>query len=215
MRRSSENGVTQLPRLSSRISNHAPDLCLQLCPLPAFPLSVTRPQAVPLSRVLSQMRLFSLAPYFRRTVALTCSAPLREGLTDQWPNEQGPNVGHSQERLLGPAAAGALRLRPGATRPRKSLRDGVAAAFQGLWKITTYIWHQASPSTTLPQHQRMWLPSGVCWKQVASIVSTKCPSSSGTAFPVGPRTSRTPLCSWGFAFPIRALPGIEMGSCSL
>ena len=122
-------------------------------PLPALSLSVTRSQAVPLSRVLSQIRLFPPALYFRRTVALTCSAPLREGLTDQWPNEQGPNVGRSQERLLGPAAAGALRLRPGATRPRKSLRDGVAAAFQGLWKITTCIWHQASPLRTLFQHQ--------------------------------------------------------------
>ena len=65
--------------------------------------------------------------------------------------------------------------------PRKSSRDSVATAFQGLWKITTYIWHQTSPLRTLPQHQQMWLPSGVCWDQVASTVSTKCPSSSGTA----------------------------------
>ena len=35
---------------------------------------------------------------------------------------------------------------------------------------------------TLFQHQRMWPPSGICWDQVASTVSTKCPSSSGTAF---------------------------------
>ena len=34
------------------------------CPLPAFILSTTMPQAVPLSRVLFQMRLFSPAPYF-------------------------------------------------------------------------------------------------------------------------------------------------------
>ena len=34
--------------------------------------------------------------------------------------------------------------------PRKSSGDSVVAAFQGLWKITTYIWHQVSPSTTLP-----------------------------------------------------------------
>ena len=30
-------------------------------------------------------------------------------------------------------------------RPRKSSRDSVAAVFQGLWKITTHTWHQASP----------------------------------------------------------------------
>ena len=34
-------------------------------------------------------------------------------------------------------------------RPRKRSHDRVAAAFQGLWKITTHIWHQASPLTTL------------------------------------------------------------------
>ena len=59
-------------------------------PLPAFSLSVTRPQAVPLSQVLFQMRLFSPASYFQRTVALTRSAPLWEGLTERWPNELWP-----------------------------------------------------------------------------------------------------------------------------
>ena len=93
------------------------------------------------------------------------------------------NVGCTQERLLDPSATSAPRLRPGATRPRKSSRDSVAAAPQGLWKITTHIWHQASPLLTLFQHQRMWLFSGVCWDQVASTVSTKCPSSSRTTFP--------------------------------
>ena len=67
--------------------------------------------------------------------------------------------------------------------PRKSSRDSVAAEFQGLWKITTHIWHQALPLTTLFPHQRIWPFSGVFWDQVASKVSTKCPSSSGTAFP--------------------------------
>ena len=67
--------------------------------------------------------------------------------------------------------------------PRKSLQDSVVAAFQGLWKIKTYIWHQASPLTTLFPHQRMWPFSGVFWDQVASAVSTKCLSSSGSAFP--------------------------------
>ena len=109
---------------------------------------------------------------------MTRSAPLREGLTEQW-----PNAGRTQERLLDPAAAAASRLRPGATCPRKRSQDSVAAAFQGLWKITTHIWHQSSLLRTLPQHQQMWPPSRVCWDQVASTVSTKCPSSSGTASP--------------------------------
>ena len=33
--------------------------------------------------------------------------------------------------------------------------------------------------------------------------------------PCGPRTSRTPLCSWGFALPTRAPPGRELRDCSL
>ena len=66
---------------------------------------------------------------------------------------------------------------------RKSSRDSVAAVFQGLCKITMHFRHQASPLTTLFQHQPMWPFSGVCWDQVASTVSTKCPFSSGTAFP--------------------------------
>ena len=68
--------------------------------------------------------------------------------------------------------------------PIKSSRHSVAAAFQA-----THIWHQASALRTLSQHQRMWPPSGVCWDQVASTVFTKCPSSSGTAFP---REAREP-----------------------
>ena len=66
--------------------------------------------------------------------------------------------------------------------PQKRSRDSVVSAFHGLWKISTHIWHQASP-LTLFQHQRMWPVSGVCWDQVASTVSTKYPSSRGTAFP--------------------------------
>ena len=95
--------------------------------------------------------------------------------------------------------------------PRKSSRDSVAAAFQGLWKITTHIWHQASPITTLFQHQRCGCSLG----------------SAGTRWPhslyqqwnhfslCGPRTSRTPLCSWGLALPTRAPPGIQLQSFRL
>ena len=44
------------------ISNHAPFSAFSFRPLPAFSLSVTNPKAVPFSRVLSQMRLFSPRP---------------------------------------------------------------------------------------------------------------------------------------------------------
>ena len=99
--------------------------------LPAFPLSVNRPQAVPLSQVLSQMRLFSPAPYFQRTVALTRSAPLREGLTERWRNEQWPNVGCTQERPLDPAVASAPRLQPGASPPPKKIARQCSLSVSG------------------------------------------------------------------------------------
>ena len=44
--------------------------------------------------------------------------------------------------------------------PRKSSCNRRAAEFQGVWKITTHIWHQVSPLATLFQLQRMWLFSG-------------------------------------------------------
>ena len=97
MRISGKNDATQLPSLFSGISSRAWSSIFSSLPLPAFPLSMTRPQAVPLSNVLSQMRLFFPAPYFRRTAAFTHSAPLWEGLTEQWPNEQWPNVGCTQD----------------------------------------------------------------------------------------------------------------------
>ena len=100
-------------------------------PLPAFSLSVIRPQAVPLSQVLSQMLLVSPAPYFGRTAALSRSAPLWEGLTGQWPNEQWPNVGCTQERPLDPVAAGALRLQPGASPPQKKITRQCSISISG------------------------------------------------------------------------------------
>ena len=70
--------------------------------------------------------------------------------------------------------------------PRKSLCDLLAAAFQGLWKFTTHIYHQASPLTFLFQHQQMWLFSGIHWDLClwgGCTASTKCPASRGTATP--------------------------------
>ena len=132
MHRSGENGATHLPSLFSQISNHAPILYLQLSSTPhGFSLSITRPQAVPLSQVLTQMQLFSLPPYFRR-VSLTRSTPLWEGLIEQWPNEQWPNVGCTQEGPLDPAAAGAPKLWPGASSPQKKFMRQCSSSVSGI-----------------------------------------------------------------------------------
>ena len=96
-------------------------------PLPAFPLSVTRPQAVPLSQVLSQMWLFSPAPYFRRSVDLIHSAPQWEGLTEQW-----PNVSCTEVHLLDPVVAGAPRLWPGASLLQKKITRQCSISVSGI-----------------------------------------------------------------------------------
>ena len=182
-----------------------------ICPLSAFSLSVTRPQVVPLSQVLSQMRLFSLAPYFRRTAALTCSAPLREDLTEQW-----PNVGCTQECLLDPGAAGAPRLRPGASPPQKKFWRYCSSSVSGI--MENHNTHVA-PGFTLNDLVPAPANVAVFWGLLGPGGFNSLYQMSFQQWnhfsPCGPRTSWTPLCSWGFALPTRAPPGIELQSCSL
>ena len=78
------------------------------------------------------MRLFSPAPYFRRTAALTRSVPLREGLTEQRPNEQRPNIGCTREHPLDPVVAGAPRLRPGARPSQKMFTRQCRSSVSGM-----------------------------------------------------------------------------------
>ncbi|VFV36327.1 Hypothetical predicted protein [Lynx pardinus] len=78
------------------------------------------------------MWLFSPAPYFRRTAALPHSAPLREGLTEQWLNEHWSNVGCTQEHPLDPAAAGAPRLWPGASPSQKMFARQCSSSISGI-----------------------------------------------------------------------------------
>ena len=178
-------------------------------PLPAFPFSVTRPQAVPLSRVLSQTRLFSPAPYFRRTEALTRSAPLREGLTEQWPHEQWPNIGCTQECPLDPAAAGAPRLRPGAVPSQKMFARQCSSSVSGIMG-TRLLRQRPYPSTS--ECGRLSGFAGSRWLQqpLPNVLPAVEP-----LLPVWPENLPDPLCSWGFALPTRAPPGMELQSCSL
>ena len=115
---------------------------------------------------------------------------------------------HGTVLLLRPRDCGQVPVHP-----RKSSHNHVAAAFQGLWQITTRIWHQASPSMTLFQHQRMWLFSRVYWR----LFLWGATQPLLDVFPVGephlpvwPKDPWTPLCSWGFALLTIALPVIEL-----
>ena len=185
-------------------------------PLSAFPLSVTRSQVVTLSRALSQMWLFSPAPYFRRTAALTRSAPLREGLTEQWPNEQWPNVGCTQECLLDPAVAGAPRLWPGASPPPQKIVRQCSLNISGYMEnCNTHLAPGFTLNNLAPAPANVAAFQGLLGPGVFNSLYQMSFQQLNCFSLCDPRTSQTPLCSWGFTFPTRALPGIELRSCSL
>ena len=201
--------VSSIGTLFSPISNCAPVFCLQLSSTPPFSLSVTKPQEVPLSSFVSDVAALPGHPVLR-DCGFDPLCPFVEGLTKQWPGGSS-----TKECLRAHAAADAQRLRPGAICSRKSSRDNVAAAFQGLWKITTHIWCQASPTTTLFQHQRMWPFSVVCWAQVASQPLPNVLPVVEPLLPMWSEKPQTPLCSWRFVLLTRAPPGIKLKSFRL
>ena len=147
---------------------------------------------------------------------MTRSAPLREGLTEQWLNEQWPNVGCTQECLLDPATAGALRLQPGASLPQKMLVRQCSSSASGI--MENHNTHLA-PGFTLNDLVPAPVNVAIFWGLLGpggfnSLYQMSCRQWNCFS-PCGPRTSWTPLCSWGFTLPTRAPPGIELQSCSL
>ena len=147
---------------------------------------------------------------------MTCSAPLREGLTEQWPNEQWPNVGSTQEHLQDPAAAGAPRLWPGARPPQKKFVIQCSSSLSGM--MENHNTHLA-PGFTLndlaPAPANVAAFQGLLGPGGFNSLYQMSFQQWNSFSPCGLRTSRTPLCSWGFALPIRAPPGRELRSCSL
>ena len=157
------------------------------------------------------MRLFSLAPYFQRTSVLTQSSPLREGLTEQW-----PGAGCTQEHLRVHTAADDQRLWPGASLPQKKFTRLCSSSISGI--LENHNTHMA-PGFTF--NELVASPASV-----AALWGLRGPGGLNSlhqmAFqqwnrfsPCGPRSSPTPLCSWGFALPTRAPPGMELQGCSL
>ena len=147
---------------------------------------------------------------------MTHSAPLREGLTKQWPNEQWTNISCTQERPLDRAVAGAPRPWPGAGPPQKKFARQSSSTISGIMENHNTL---LTPGFTLndlapaPAHvaafQGLLGPGGFNSLYQMSFQQWNRFS------PCGLRTSRTPPCSWRFVLPTRALPGIELGSCSL
>ena len=152
---------------------------------------------------------------------MTCSAPLQEGLTELWPNEQWlneqrPNVSCTQEQPLDPAVAGDLRLRPGASPLSKKIARHCSLSVSGTMENrNTHL----TPGFTLNNLAPAPAIVAAFWGLLGPGGFNSLYQMSFQQWnhfsPCGPRTSWTPLCSWGFTFPTRALPGIELRSCSL
>ena len=147
---------------------------------------------------------------------MTHSAPLQEGLTKHWPNEQWLNVGCTQERLLDPAAAGAPRLRPNASPPHKKFPGRCSSRVSGI--MENHKSHLA-PGFTLKDLVPAPVNVAIFWGPLAPGGFNSLHQMSFWQWnrfsPCGPRTSRTLLCSWGFVLLSRALPGMELWSWSL
>ena len=195
--------VSSIRTLFSLTSNQAPFLCLQLLSTPRFYTVRDRaPGSTSLLSFVSDAAVFP-GPLLLRDCGFDLLRPSVEGLTQQWQMPAPPRKVRVTVLLLMHRDCSQV-----AAHSRESSRDSVGAAFQGLWKITTHIWHQASPLMTLFQHQGMWLFSGVFWAQVASQPVPNVLQQWNCFSPCGLSTSWTPLCSWGFALPSRAPPGI-------
>ena len=162
------------------------------------------------------MRLFSPAPYFRRTAALTRSAPLQEGLTEQWPNEQWPSVGCTQDRLRAPAAAGAPRLWSGASPSQKMFGRQCSSSVSGIMENHNT---RLAPGFTLnnlaPAPANVAAFQGLLGRGGFNSLYQMSFQQWNRFSPCGLRTSQTPLCFWGFTLPTRAPPGMELPSCRL
>ena len=142
---------------------------------------------------------------------MTPSTPLREGLTEQWPNNS-----CTQESLRDRVAAGALRLCPGAGPPQKKFARQCSSSVSGIMEnCSTHL----APGCTLNNLAPAPVKVDIFWGLLGPGGFNSLYQMSFQQWnlfsPCGPRTSRTPLCSWGFALPTRALPGIELQSCSL
>ena len=146
---------------------------------------------------------------------MTHSSPLQEGLTEQWPNVQWPNVGCPQEHLLDPAAASALRLRPGASPPQKKFVRQCGSSFSGIMENhNTHLAPGFSLNNLVPAPENVVIFWGLLGPGDFNSLYQMSSQQWNRFSLCGPRTSQTPLCSWGFALPTRAPPGIELRSCS-
>ena len=166
------------------------------------------PGSTSLLSFVSDAAVFPPTPYFCGTAALTLSASLWEGLTEQWPAASSTQV-HSRDS----AAAEAQRLRPGASPPQKKFTQSCGSSVSGI--MANHNTHLA-PGFTLndlvpaPANVVVLLGPLAPWRlgEPHSLYETS--SQQGNRFSSGGLKPRTSLRSWGFALPTRAPPGMEL-----
>ena len=140
---------------------------------------------------------------------MTRSDPLREGLTEQW-----PDAGCTQERLRNCAAADAQRRHLGASPPQKKFTRSCSSSVSGT--VENHNTHLA-PGFIL--NILVLTPANVVLRGPLTPLTVGCHSLYQMSSQQWNHHSlcgrRTSLCSWGFALPTRAPPGIELWSFRL
>ncbi|VFV42198.1 Hypothetical predicted protein [Lynx pardinus] len=120
-----------------------------------------------------------------------------------------------QEHLLDPAAAGAPRLRPGASPPQKKFARQCSSSVSGIMENQRTL---LAPGFTLndlvPAPANVAVFGGLLGPGGFNRLHQTSFQQWNSFSPCGPRTSQTRLCSWGLALPTRAPPGRELRSCS-
>ncbi|VFV46711.1 Hypothetical predicted protein, partial [Lynx pardinus] len=130
-----------------------------------------------------------------------------ERLTEQWLNGQWPNVGYTQERTLDPAVASAPRLWPGASLPQKKIARQCSLSVSGTMENrNTYLAPDFTLNNVAPAPANVAAFRGLLGPGGFNSLYQMSFQQWNRFSLCGPRTSRTPLCSWGFTFPTRALP---------
>ena len=216
MRGSGQNGAAQSPSLFSRISNRAPVLCPQLSSTPRFfTLRDQAPGSTSLPSFGSDVAVFP-GPLLLKDCGFDPLHPLREGLTEQWPNEQWSNVGCTQECPLDPAVAGAPNLQPGASSSQQMFTRQCISSVSGIMENhNTHLAPGFTLNDLVPAPANVAIFWGLLGPGGFNSLYQMSFQQWNRFSPCGLRTSWTPLCSWGFALPTRAPPGIELRSCSL
>ena len=168
------------------------------------------PGSTSLPRFVSDAAVFP-GPLLRKDCGFTRSASLREGLTEQW-----LNVGCAQVHLLDPAVTGAQRLWPGASLSPKKITGQCSLRVSGTMENhNTHLAPGFTLSNLPPAPVNVAAFPGLLGLGGFNSLYQMSFQQWNRFSLCGPRTSRTPLCSWGFTFPTRAPPGMELRSCSL